>query len=146
METKAEVDAPRCFSRADSWCRTPDDPWAPVNLAVLVTALGEDYAFWEGAEGNVEKIGGALEATARDLLEHLRRAGCRVAPHDAYAMLEGHPLLEWQFEDSGVIVRAEVEGPGLGEVMVTYPLAAGEYRLLSPRTPAEFRRLAWGPA
>jgi len=75
-------------------------------------------ADWDG-EGAC-KISQALIESAYQLAIRLRSEGER-PPQDVYPLNEGTIILEWQDVAKKIITRIEVETPGHGEVMISYP-------------------------
>lgn len=55
-------------------------------------------------------------------------------PHDIYPLNDGNLMLEWQYP-TGEIERIEIEQPGTGELMRTFPGKAN--------IEAEFRTIHW---
>jgi hypothetical protein len=107
----------------------PATLWEKLEEHILAfVGLEED---WDGA--GAEKVRDELIRSALHLIRKLQ-ADRLSPPHDAYPLPDGNIILEWQHHD-GVIERIEVEGVGLGQLMVTYPDA-----------PAEFTELRWLPA
>lgn len=82
-----------------------------------VRSLHSLPADWDGAGGrpvSPEKIASAVRFC------HLMRDAGQPPPSAVYPLSDGNIMIEWRFS-SGVIVRFEVESPGRGEFMATFP-------------------------
>ena len=72
---------------------------------------------WDGAGGRA--VDSAWIASAVRFC-HVMREANKPAPSSVYPLSDGNIMLEWRLPQE-VIVRFEIEGPGRGEFMTTYP-------------------------
>lgn len=106
---------------------------------------------WDG-EG-ADEISAKYIASAAKLLVQLRFGTAEVLgkkvpqrpPDDIYPLCEGNIIMEWRLPEE-VIVRVEVEGEGVGQIMITYPSEANKKEGTNPSVvnkKAEFVGIKW---
>jgi hypothetical protein len=80
---------------------------------------------WDKIKDQVFALKGNWWGTCLDLVTKLM-ADKRTPPQDVYLLPDGNIILEWQHEDKR-IERIEIEGPGYGQLMISFPNAPAQF-------------------